>query len=138
MPRTGGEADKLGNHFEAVWTVNIVLDVFEGISSAITVEPLGDLPLGVEFYVDGADGSRQFHSVKRQKLGGDWSIADLCSAHLATGRSVLGDLFGKSTSDGSVNTCFVSSTGANEIRELTEREERQRMLPSSDEPFPLS
>ena len=40
MPRPGGEADKLGNHFEAVWTVNVVLDVFDGISSAITVEPL--------------------------------------------------------------------------------------------------
>ena len=86
MPRPGGEADKLGNHFEAVWTVNVVLDVFDGISSAITVEPPGDVSLGVEFYVEGADGSRQFHSVKRQKTGGDWCIADLC-AHNATGRS---------------------------------------------------
>ena len=89
MPRPGGEADKLGNQFEAVWTVNVVLDVLDGISSAITVEPLGDLPLGVEFYVDGADGSREFHTVKRQKLGGDWSIADLCRANPATGRSSL-------------------------------------------------
>ena len=129
MPRPGGEADKLGNHFEAVWTVNVVLDVFDGISSAITVEPPGDLSLGVEFYVEGPGGSRQFHSVKRQKHGGDWSIADLCRAYTATGRSVLGDLFGKSTSDSSVNTCFVSSTGANEIRELSERASKADDVP---------
>ena len=121
MPRPGGEADKLGNHFEAAWTVNVVLDVFDGISSAITVEPPGNLALGIEFYVEGADGSRQFHSVKRQKTGGDWSIADLCRPDDATGRSVLGDLFDKSTSDGSVKTCLVSSTGANELRESSER-----------------
>ena len=128
MPRPGGEADKLGNHFEAVWTVYVVLDVFDGISSAITAEPPGDVSLGVEFYVEGADGSHQYHSVKRQKTGGDWSIADLC-AHNATGRSVLGDLFDKSTLDGSVNTCFVSSTGANEIRELSERASKADDIP---------
>ena len=121
MPRPGGEADKLGNHYEAVWTVSAVLDVFEGVSEAITVEPLGDSSLGVEFYVDGSDGSRQFHSVKRQKSGGDWSIADLCRPDGETGRSVLGDLFRKSTSDERVKTYFVSSTGANELRELSER-----------------
>ena len=121
MPRPGGEADKLGNHYEAVWTVNAVLDVFEGASEAITVEPLGDSSLGVEFYVEGSDGSRQFHSVKRQKSGGDWSIVDLCRPHRDTGRSVLGDLFRKFTSDENVKTCFVSSTGANELRELSEQ-----------------
>ncbi len=121
MPRPGGEADKLGNHFEALWTVSAVLDVFEGASEAITVEPLGDSSLGVEFYVEGTDGSRHFHSVKRQKIGGDWSIVDLCRPDGQTGRSVLGDLFQKSTSDENVKTCFVSSTGANELRELSER-----------------
>ena len=121
MPRPGGEADKLGNHFEAVWTVSALLDVFEGASEAITVEPLGDSSLGVEFYVEGTDGSRQFHSVKRQKIGGDWSIVDLCRPDGQTGRSVLGDLFQKSTSDENVKTCFVSSTGANELRDLSER-----------------
>ncbi len=42
MPRSGGEADKLGNHFEAVWTVNAVLDLFEGRYQSICVEALGD------------------------------------------------------------------------------------------------
>ena len=45
MPRPGGEADKVGNHYEAVWTVSAVLDVFEGASEAITVEPVGDSSL---------------------------------------------------------------------------------------------
>lgn len=30
MPRSGGESDKLGNLFEAVWTVNCALDVLLG------------------------------------------------------------------------------------------------------------
>ena len=121
MPRSGGEADKFGNLFEAVWTVHAVLDVFDGVFKAITVEPLAEEAQGIEFYVECNDGSRQFHSVKRQKQGGDWSVADLCRPDSATGRSVLGDLFDRSLSDCSVETCFVSSTGANRLRELSER-----------------
>ena len=121
MPRSGGEADKFGNLFEAVWTAHAVLDVFEGVFKAITVEPLGEEAQGIEFYVECNDGSRQFHSVKRQKQGGDWSVADLCRPDSVTGRSVLGDLFDRSLSDSGVKTCFVSSTGANQLRELSER-----------------
>lgn len=128
MPRPGGEAAKLGNHYEAHWTVNAVLDVFVGEFTAITVEPLGDQSQGVEFYVESSDGLRQFHSVKRQKQGGDWSIADLCHADSASGRSILGDLFAKRASDSNLKTCFVSSTGANELRELSERARKESGL----------
>ena len=121
MPRSGGEAEKLGNHFEAAWTVNSVLDVFQGESSAITVEPLGEESQGVEFYVVSNEGQRQFHTAKRQKTGGDWSIADLCRPHKLTGRSIVGDLFHKSVSDPTTKTRFVSSTGANELRELSDQ-----------------
>ena len=119
MPRSGGEADKLGNHFEAAWTVNSVLDVFQGESNTITVEPLGDESQGVEFYVVSNEGQRQFHTAKRQKSEGDWSIADLSRPHKTTGRSIIGDLFHKSVSDPTTKICFVSSTGANELRELS-------------------
>ena len=121
MPRSGGEAEKIGNQFESVWTVHTLLDVFEGRLMTITVEPLGEEARGVEFYVDGKHGSRQFHSVKRQKQGGDWSIADLCRPESPTRRSVLGDLADHSLSDGGASACFVSSTGANQLRELCER-----------------
>lgn len=125
MPRPGGEAAKLGSHYEAQWTVNAVLDVLAGKHTAITVEPLGDQSQGVEFYVESSDGVRQFHSVKRQKQGGDWSIAHLCHPDSASGRSILGDLFAKSACDATLQTCFVSSTGANELRELSERASKE-------------
>ena len=121
MPRPGGEADKLGNLYEAIWTVDKVIDVFKGAFKAITVEPFGEESLGVEFYLETDDNKWQFHSVKRQKPGGDWSIADLCREDKKTGRSILGDLFNKRHSYPNAETCFVSSTGANELRELSER-----------------
>ena len=120
MPRPGGEADKLGNLYEAIWTVDKVIDVFKGAFKAITVEPFGEESLGVEFYLETNDNKRQFHSVKRQKTGGYWSIADLCREDKKTGRSILGDLFNKRHSRPDAETCFVSSTGANELRELSE------------------
>jgi hypothetical protein len=120
MPRPGGEADKLGNHFEAVWTVNAVLDLFDGRYQSICVEALGDESVGVEFHLTTNEGAYQFHSSKRQKTGGDWSIAKLCKKDEGTGRSILGDLIDKRMQWPTAQTCFVSATGANELRELTE------------------
>ena len=76
MPRPGGEADKLGNQYEAIWTVDAVLDVFLGKAISITVEAFGEESEGVEFHLETPDKKIQFHSVKRQKQGGDWSVAD--------------------------------------------------------------
>jgi hypothetical protein len=121
MPRPGGEAEKLGNQFEAVWTVDAAIDVFEGRFKSITVEAFGDESLGVEFHLENDDGSLQFHSVKRQKQDGDWSIADLCRPRGANGRSYLGDLLGKQERWLNAETRFISSTGANDLRELAER-----------------
>ncbi len=121
MPRPGGEANKIGNQYEAIWTVDKVIDVFKGAFKAITVEPVGDISLGVEFYLETNDNKRQFHSVKRQTPGPGWSIAKLCREDKKPGRSILGDLFNKRHSYPNAETCFVSSTGANELRELSER-----------------
>src|SRR5487761_828449 len=121
MPRPAGESDKLGNHFEAVWTVDAVIDVFVGSFESITVEAFGDASRGVEFHLENLDKSLQFHSVKRQKQGSDWSIADLCRAGDAAGRSILGDLFDKLRQFADADIRFVSSTGADELRELSER-----------------
>ena len=123
MPRAGGEADKLGNQYEAVWTVNALIDVFLAKFRAITVEAFGDESKGVEFHLETLDNRLQFHSVKRQKQGGDWSVADLCRANAATARSVLGDLFEKRLKHPDAEMRFVSATGANELRELSERAE---------------
>lgn len=123
MPRAGGEPDKLGNQYEAVWTVDAVVDVFNGKFRAITVEAFGDESQGVEFHLVTPDNKLQFHSVKRQKQGGDWSIADLCRKNGKTGRSILGDLLNKRHKYPDAEMRFVSATGANERRELSERAE---------------
>jgi len=121
MPRAGGEADKLGNQYEAIWTVDAVIDVFKGAFKAITVEAFGDESKGVEFHLEAEDNTLQFHSVKRQKQGSDWSVADLCRKNATTGRSILGDLFEKRRTYPDAELRFVSATGANELRELSER-----------------
>ena len=120
MPRPGGEADKLGNLYESIWTVDAVLGVFEGKSESITCESLGEESKGVEFHIKTTGGKLQFHSVKRQKTGGDWSVSSLCTTN-KKGNSVLGDLVEKFKNYNNAKLCFVSSTGANQLRELTER-----------------
>ena len=42
MPRRDGEADKLGNRYEGLWTVDAVLDVLDGEFVELTVQQLGD------------------------------------------------------------------------------------------------
>ena len=123
MPRSGGEADKLGNQYEAIWTVDVVIDVFRGAFKSITVEAFGDESKGVEFHLETPNNTLQFHSVKRQKQGSDWSVADLCRQDASTERSILGDLFEKRRTYPGAEMRFVSATGANELRELSERAE---------------
>ena len=50
MPRPGGDADKIGNQYESVWTTDVVIDVFLGRFLSITVEAIGDESEGVEFH----------------------------------------------------------------------------------------
>lgn len=121
MPRSGGESDKISNHFEAVWSVDVLLDVHLGRFRAVTYEEIGEESIGVEFKLERGNGSLQYHSVKRQKTGGDWSLADLCRPSRKTGRSILADLFSKRLVSAATEVVFVSSTGANTLRELTER-----------------
>jgi hypothetical protein len=121
MPRPAGESGKVGNDYEAVWTVEVAIDVFVERFRSITVEAFDEKSRGVEFHVETDDHKLQFHSVKRQKQGGDWSVADLCRAQDPSGRSILGDLIRKSREFPGAESRFVSSTGANELRELTER-----------------
>ena len=51
MPRPGGEADKIGNQYEGIWTVDCALDVFVGKAASITVEAFGEISEGVEFHL---------------------------------------------------------------------------------------
>ena len=121
MPLSGGNAGKIGNRYEAVWTVRQILDVAEGKLDDITVEEFGDDSIGVEFVTTSPDGKKTFHSVKRQRASGEWSLAELTRPSSKTGRSILGDLFAKLEPNAKTECCFVSATGANQLRELHER-----------------
>lgn len=124
MPRTGGEADKLGDFYEGIWTVDGVLDLLSGDAVSLQVEPFDKSEAeGIEFVKHLANGTIEYHSVKRQKIGLAWSLADLTKPNPG-GRSVLVDLFSKLALNPSARCVFVSQTGANELLELCERARR--------------
>ena len=66
MPRPGGEADKLGNRYESLWTVDAALDLIDGEYQDLTVEAVGDEAAGVEFVRTTRAGVHEYHSIKRQ------------------------------------------------------------------------
>ena len=118
MPRPGGEADKLGNRYEGLWTVDAALDLIDGEYVDLTVEAVGDEAAGVEFVRTTRSGVREYHSIKRQQGDGNWTLSRLTDAG-PTGRSILRDLIAKvgTSSDG----VFSSGTSATELEELIER-----------------
>jgi hypothetical protein len=65
MTRPGGEADKLGNRYEGLWTVNVLLDVVEGLRSSLTVEPYDHESAGIEFVLC---GRREAHTESSQRV----------------------------------------------------------------------
>ncbi len=118
MPRAGGEADKLGNRYEALWAVAAALDLIDGDYADLTVEAVGDEAAGVEFVRTSPAGVREHHSIKRQQGEGNWTVSRL--AHKGpTGRSILGDLFAKAEVGSDI--VFSSGTSATELEELAER-----------------
>lgn len=92
--RSGGEADKLGNHYEGAWIVAQLLEVLAGRAKALTVEELGEIGKGVEFTLRRASVT-EVHQVKRQRGSANyWRLGDLRSEgvlgaahqHVAAGR----------------------------------------------------
>ena len=113
MPRPGGEADKLGNRYEGLWTVDAALDLIDGEYTDLTFEAVGDEAAGVEFVRTTRSGTREYHSVKRQHARGNWTLALLKS------EGVLHDLVAKTGSDSCA--VFSSGTSASELEELIGR-----------------
>ena len=112
MPLPGGPSDKAGNTYERRWAVLALTDVLLGRFESIRFEVPGPAGEGFEFRVRVARLSA-WHQVKRQRSGGDWSIAALDAegvlerwpAKLFAGERCV----------------FVSGTGARELKELVER-----------------
>ena len=118
MSRTGGEADKFGNRYEDLWTVDAVLDLIDGEYAALTVEAIGDEAAGVEFFRTDHSGTREYHSIKRQQSQGNWTIRGLTPKEPQE-RSILGDLLKKIHPD--ARGVFSSGTSATELEDLVER-----------------
>jgi hypothetical protein len=117
--RSAGEADKLGNRYEGRWTAYNVLDLLQGRADEIRPEPFDD-GVGIEFVKIGANGLREFHSVKVQTTDAVWTVAKLAAEKKSTKRSILGDLIDKLDRDPKATARFVSEVGANPLRLLCE------------------
>ena len=120
MPRLGGEADKFGNRYESLWAVDAALDLLDGEEYVdITFEAIGDEAAGVEFFRSHHLGAREYHSVKRQQPGGNWTISRLTKESGRGGRSILRDLSQKIQNG--AEGVFSSGTSATELEELIQR-----------------
>ena len=116
MPRPGGEADKLGNRYESLWTVDAALDLIDGEYRDLTVEAVGDEDSGMEFVRTTRTGVREYHSIKRQRSEGHWTLSRLASKKE---RNILKALIDKTDAD--CHAVFSSGTSATELGELIER-----------------
>ena len=110
MTLPGGPADKLGNRYEAWWTVAECVRLLRGGTESIRIEdPDGEK---AEFIVR-VGSRRERHQVKRSHPNGKWSLAALASDGLlrAIGDALAGndDRF-----------VFVSGSGARELADLCE------------------
>ena len=119
MPRSGGEADKLGNHYEGLWAVDAALDLVDGEYVDLTIEPVGDEAAGIEFFRRNRSAVSEYHSIKRQQADGNWTIGRLTHPNGPAGRSILGDLIQKIQAG--AEGVFSSGTSASELEELIKR-----------------
>lgn len=76
LVRIGGEADKLGNHYEALWRLKLLLDLIAGDTETLVLEGFDrSRTNGVDAEVTRLKQGRlitEFHSVKRQNTEGIW------------------------------------------------------------------
>ena len=119
----GGTAAKVGDLYEAAWTADSLLDLIAGRVVEISLEPQDEDGRGVEFWRVLSDGTKEFHSVKRQSPmpSSAWTPYQLTLKDAATGRSILGDMFVQLDRIPEARAVFVSQDSAGELRELCER-----------------
>ena len=116
VPRPGGEADKLGNRYESLWSVKLLLKLLDGEYVDVTVERIGEESSGIDLIATTNSGSREFYSVKRQHHLGNWTLHKLAQKDNKSGRSILSDLVRKAGDR--ARGIFVSGTSAFELEEL--------------------
>jgi hypothetical protein len=112
MPLPGGPSDKAGNRYERLWAALVLTEVLHGQCERVRFEVPGPAGGGFEFRATRGKVV-EWHQVKRQRAGGEWTVAALAA------EKVLGPWWAK-LRDGQ-RCVFVSGTGARELKELSER-----------------
>jgi hypothetical protein len=113
MPLPGGAADKYGNRYEGLWTVQCMIRILKEEFISIHLEEPGKD--GSEFGLVRTDGVTEFHQVKRQNgTEGHWRISDLKN------RGVL-DAFWKYSANPLNRFVFISTDNVGILPELIDR-----------------
>ena len=90
-----------------------MLDILDEKADLIRLEPPGPEGQGVEFWITKQD-VREYHQVKRQHSGGNWTLHRLASEGILTN-------FAARLQDEGTHCVFVSMILAAELKELSER-----------------
>ena len=110
MPLPGGPSNKLGNRYEAWWTIRQFVRIINEEADSIRIEDPGFDK--AEFVVVLGD-SRELHQAKRSRPEGKWNLSDL--------RSLLQAMFEQLSANDNIWFVFVSGSDTPDLRELTER-----------------
>ena len=126
MPLPGGPADKLGNRYEAWWTINQLIRIIKGEADGLRIEdpafPKAEFVLSIE-------NRHEFHQAKRSHPSGKWSLSALENENL------LQAIFGYLSQDSNARFVFVSGSDVPELRELIERATRAKNLEEFESRF---
>jgi hypothetical protein len=109
----GGVADKLGNDYEAHWTLIQALRVLGGHADEIRMEAFNEDATGFEFRVT-TSGQNVWHQCKRRRASGSWTMQALAAEGVIAA-------FGRKLADAQNECVFVSSDPAAAFKALTEK-----------------
>ncbi len=107
----GGIAGKLGNRFEAKWTVQKCIEVFVGQADSIRFESINPADHGVEFSLSRGQ-FKEWHQTKRQETNGNWTVNRLEK------EGVLSSALKKLTANSDDVFVFVSEASAKGVHDL--------------------
>ncbi|MGH7232391.1 MAG: AAA family ATPase, partial [Nitrospiraceae bacterium] len=110
----GGIANKLGNRFEAKWTVQKLLEVFLGQAESLRFESIDPVDHGVEFSLIRC-GQNEWHQTKKQETKGNWTVRGL------ERKAVLTNALKKVAAGDNQRFVFVSETPAQGLHDLSEK-----------------
>jgi len=112
MPLPWEPSDKIGNRYEANWTIYCLIRIYEGDYDSIHLEPTGDIGDKIEFILK-SKNKTEFHQVKRQTSNGKWTPKSI--------KNILKAFYQKFNKDQNICCKFISTTSASELSELSER-----------------